>query len=150
MGNIKYSETRILDGLKKGNKSMKLVEIKREVTDLVPIGLYAVHFEAIYGNKCLEGEHDDCLEHGCFDYGQEYIEEIEPSIDLVTSENYRNLPFDVTGKDDTFNANGLWQGDTHDFRPRLFVMKKEAEQHIKETMARFKNPQPWEAFVTFK
>jgi hypothetical protein len=40
-------------------------------------------------------------------------------------------------------------GDTHDFRDRWFATKEAAEEHYKHTMERFKNPQPWEAFVTF-
>jgi hypothetical protein len=127
-----------------------LTPITRQVTELVPIGAYAVHFEPIYGQRCLEGSHEDCIEHGCMDYGQEYIAEIEPTVTQVTSDNYRELPFDVTGKDESLNAQSLFEGDTHDMRPRLFTLRKEAENHVKETMLRFNKPQPWECFIKFE
>jgi hypothetical protein len=127
-----------------------LTEIKRQVTDLVPIGAYAVHFEAIYGQRCLEGSHEDCEAHGCFDYGSEYVAEIEPSIMQVTSDNYLELPFEVVNKDESLNAKSLFEGDTHDMRPRIFTLRKEAENHVKATMQRFNKPDPWEVFIKFK
>jgi hypothetical protein len=127
-----------------------LTPIKREVIDLVPVGFYAVNFEPIYGNRCLEGVHEDCEKHGCFDYGQEYVAEIDASIEQITATNYQLLMFDVTNKDETFNAESLFEGDTHDMRPRLFRSKLDAENHVKETMQRYNKPQPWECFIKFK
>jgi len=119
--------------------------IKRTVVDLVPVGMYLVTFEPVWNNHCNPGEHEDCLDHGCFDNGQDYISEVDPSITKVTEKNYLGL--DVIGKDENLNVKGLFGDDTHDLRPRLFKTLKEAKEHEKYTLDRFKNPQPWESFV---
>lgn len=41
----------------------------------------------------------------------------------------------------------LWEDDTHDFRPRWFKTKEEAEKHITYTVNRWKHPKPWESFI---
>ena len=127
-----------------------LTPITRQVIELVPIGAYAVNFEPIYGQRCLEGSHEDCIEHGCMDYGSEYVAEIEPTVTQVTSDNYKDLPFSVVDKDESLNAQSLFEGDTHDMRPRIFTLRKEAEKHVKDTMQRFNKPNPWEVFIKFK
>jgi len=122
-------------------------KIKRTVIDLVPVGMYLVTFNAIWNNHCNPGEHEDCLDHGCFDNGRDYISDVDSNIVKVTSKNYLELPENVIGKDETMNLKGLGVDDTHDFRPRLFKTLKQAKEHEKYTVNRFKNPQPWEAFV---
>lgn len=122
-------------------------QIKRVITDNVPVGLFLVHFETIMGNRCNDGKHEDCLEHGCLDNEDFYIAEIEHSIIQVTENNYLTLPVNVIDKDEKFNSETLWEGDTHDLRPRLFLTEVEAQDHVKTTLNRWNNPAPWEVFV---
>jgi hypothetical protein len=68
-----------------------LIEIKREIVDLVPVGLYLVSFETIYGNHCNEGKHECCIDHGCLDNGSEYIAEIKGNVEKITKDNYLKL-----------------------------------------------------------
>jgi len=124
-------------------------KIKRTVIDNVPIGYWLVTFTPIYGNRCNSGTHEDCDTHGCFDNGQEYVAEIDDVIEKVTASNYMVLPARVTDRDESWNADSLWEGDTHDLRPRLFKTKKEAKEHVKLVKDRFNNPQPWEVFVKY-
>lgn len=121
--------------------------IKRTIFDNVPVGLYLVTFESIWDSKCNEGKHECCFEHGCGDNEPSYIAEIIPTVVKVTAKNYLVLGEDVIGKDDSFNSKELFEGDTHDIRPRLFKTLKEAKAHIKYTVDRFNNPSPWECFV---
>ena len=110
----------------------------------VPIGLFLVRFETIWGTPCNEGKHDDCLEHGCLDNEPSYIAEVDGSLTEVTLENWQELG--VEGL--TLNSNPkLWVDDTHDLRDKVFATKEEANKHLEYTLNRFKNPQPWEAFV---
>jgi len=110
-------------------------KIKREVIDLVPVGLWLVSFDRIW----------DINE----ETGHERISDIEPmELKRVTSKSYLSLCEDVVNKDINWNTDHV-NDDTHDFRPRLFKTKKEALEHIKYTVNRFKNPQPWESFIKF-
>ena len=122
-------------------------QIKRTITDNVPVGLYLVHFETILGNRCNSGKHEDCLEHGCLDNEDFYIAEIDSSVTEITEDNYLNLPVNILDKDENFNSESLWESDTHDLRPRLFLTKDEAKEHIKDTLYRWNNASPWEVFV---
>lgn len=122
-------------------------KIKRIVIDNVPVGMYLVSFRAIYGIQCNPGEHDDCLNHECIYNEPSFIEDIEPEIIKVLKSNYLILSEDVINKDETLNSDILNSDDTHDLRSRLFKTKKDAENHIKYTVDRFKKPQPWEVFV---
>lgn len=126
-----------------------MVKIKRTVIDHVPIGLYLVTFERVYGAICNLGEHDDCLEHGCFDNDSNIVSEIAPQIERITRNNYLNLEIDVINKDISLNSKELGVDDTHDLRPRLFKTKKEAKTHADYTLNRFNNPQPWEVFIKY-
>ena len=128
-------------------KLFKFTKVKHTVVDLVPVGLYLVEFTAIWGSRCsCEPHTDDCLDHGT-----EYVADIEPSITRVTEKNYENGTFqtNVINKDETLNDD-FKHDDTHDLRPRLFKKKRDALEHTRFTMDRFKNPQPWESFVEFK
>lgn len=60
---------------------------------------------------------------------------LEDSVSWVPVSNFR------ASVDDSF-------GDTHDLRSRWFASEAEAREHVRWTMARWNNPQPWEVFVT--
>lgn len=122
--------------------------IQRVITEMVPVNMYLVTFDTIWGQPCNPGEHNDCLEHGCMDNEPSYVAEIDPAVIQVTAANYTKLQENVVGRDADWNADGV-NGDTHDLRPRLFRTRKEANAHVKYTTERFKNPQPWESFIKF-
>jgi hypothetical protein len=121
-----------------------LVEVKRTVIDTVPIGYWLVTFEPIWGQRCNEGQHDDCMTHGCMDNEPDYIAEVDGAINKITRRNYYELG--ANGLTISSNTNDRYD-DTHDLRPRLFKTKQEAKAHLEYTLKRFKNPQPWESFV---
>lgn len=124
--------------------------IERKILENVPVGLFLVRFDAVLGTSCNDGNHDDCLEHGCMDNEPSYITEIDYSLNEVTKDNYLRFWQNVVDKDESWNCNPLEGDDTHDFRPRLFTSKKDAESHIEYTLNRFKNPSPWELFAKFE
>lgn len=121
-------------------------QIKRTVVDLVPVGFYLADFEPIYSTRCNVGEHEDCLEHGCFDNNSEYVSEAIALIVKITAKNYRELSVDVT-LPKYLDVTPLWEDDTHDLRPRIFKTRQEADAHVKQTLDRFNNAQPWECFI---
>lgn len=121
-------------------------QIKRTIIDLVPVGFYLTDFELVYNNRCNPGEHEDCLEHGCFDNDSEYVQEVIAHITKITAKNYKELSIDVT-LPKYLEVLPLWEGDTHDLRPRIFKTKHEATTHTKNTLDRFNNARPWECFI---
>lgn len=129
------------------NKGVDMVQVNRTIIDNVPVGLFLVTFETIWGAPCNSGEHDDCCEHGCDDNEPTYIADIEPTIAEITTVNYLTLPVDVTDQTVDLNADIDGTSDSHDLRPRLFATKEEADAHVAYTVERFNNPQPWEIFV---
>lgn len=129
------------------NKGDSMMQVTRTVVDNVPVGLFLVTFETIWGAPCNSGEHDDCGEHGCDDNEPTYIADIEPTIAEITTVNYLTLPVDVTDQTIDLNADVDGTSDSHDLRPRLFATKEEADAHVAYTVERFNNPQPWEIFV---
>lgn len=72
------------------------------------------------------------------------VSDVDASVTRVTRSNY--LKFDVIGRDLDWNTSDSYD-DTHDLRPRLFATKREAEEHVKATIDKFKNPMPWQSFV---
>jgi len=43
----------------------------------------------------------------------------------------------------------LWEDDTHDMRGRWFATEAEAVDHERDTMTRYRTPNPWEVFIRF-
>lgn len=128
-------------------KETTMQQVTRTIVDNVPVGLFLVTFESIWGAPCNVGEHDDCLEHGCLNNEPSYVAAIESSVAEVTVDNYLTLDVDVTDQTVELNNDIDPVSDTHDLRPRLFASKEEAEKHVTYTVNRFNNPQPWEVFV---
>jgi hypothetical protein len=129
----------------KTTEKIMLKQVKREIVESVPLGYWIVTFDTIWGQSCNEGQHNDCLEHGCMDNEPSYIAEIESIVTKITKNNYLTLDYDYAIK--TMNSSEYVSGDTHDLRPRLFKTKKEATEYAKHVKTRFDNPSPWEVFV---
>jgi hypothetical protein len=78
------------------------------------------------------------------DTGYESIAEVDGNVQQVTEDDIHLADMSI----DTNTSNHY--GDTHDLRDRLFSTKSEAEEHMRYTLNRFCNPQPWESFVCLK
>jgi hypothetical protein len=50
--------------------------------------------------------------------------------------------------DDFQHVDDLTVGDTHDLRTRWFATEEEAREHADGVEATWRNPSPWESFVT--
>lgn len=102
---------------------------------------FGVYFDAIWGGED-EPEHIADVDSYVVEIAPERIQIIggAPSLQ-VGDQSY--IPADLFQELDD-----LWQDDTHDFRPRWFATKAEAEAHASYTEDRFRHPQPWESFVT--
>ena len=120
------------------------MRLKRIQEVEVPIGMYLVRFNPVWGTQCNEGKHDDCLQHGCLDNEPSYIAEVDGELNKVTTKNWQAL--DVVGLTVETNSD-FYHDDTHDSRDRIFKTKAEAKAHLEYTLKRFKNPSPWESFV---
>lgn len=142
---VRYGTFYVVDNNEPKETTMQ--QVTRTIVDNVPVGLYLVTFESIWGSPCNVGEHDDCAEHGCVDNEPSYIAAIESSVTEVTADNYLTLDADVTDQTVELNNDVDPVNDTHDLRPRLFASKKDAERHVTYTVNRFNNPEPWEVFV---
>lgn len=124
-----------------------MLKIKRTVYDNVPVGLYLVSFESVWSSPCNPGKHECCMEHGCMDNEPNRISDVDATVTKVTRSNYLELPESVCNRETDWNADTSVCGDTHDLRPRLFKLKRDAEAYSQSVVARFRNPQPWECFV---
>lgn len=119
------------------------MKLKRMIEVDVPVGMYLVEFTAVWGTSCNEGEHTDCLKHGCMDNEPSYVAEVEAEVVKVTVENMRGEGLDLNSNTD------FTHDDTHDLRPRVFKTKREAEAHARAVVEQFRNPLPWQSFIKF-
>jgi hypothetical protein len=118
--------------------------IRKVIQVDVPVGFWAVTFDAVWSAPCNSGKHTDCLEHGCLDNEPDRISEIDGAVTLVTKANYDTL--NVVGLDVNSNTSEQYD-DTHDLRTRIFVSESDAREHLEYVLNRFRKPQAWESFV---
>ena len=100
---------------------------------------WGVYFDGIYDDEERITE-----VHGGIVRITEHRIEVMGGVPCVQDENGTYRPVENFRE-----LEGLGVDDTHDFRDRWFQYKHEAQEHLDDTLRRFKNPQPWESFVTF-
>lgn len=117
------------------------MKLKKTIEVDIPVGMYLVEFNTIWGSECNEGKHTDCMSHGCWDNEPSYVAEVDYTVTKVTKEN-------MLGEGMDLNSNTAdCYDDTHDFRSRVFKNKREATEYAKGIVEKFNNPMPWQSFV---
>lgn len=99
------------------------------VTYDVPVGAWLVSFTPVW-------DHDE-------EIGREWVCDVDAEVRQLTDTDTGYAGMKRAELDPCHTEHD----DTHDLTERLYATEAEARAHAEWTIARFKNPQPWESFV---